>query len=84
MSEIDQVEMARIIDEAVSCWHEVADDHGIKHCHCFREMFAQRMIDLGLFIGYDKLYPPPPKGVIHTVLFEGKEIEATIYPDQNH
>jgi len=39
-------EMHRIIDEAVLAWHEVADKHEIKHCNCFREKFARKMIDL--------------------------------------
>lgn len=49
---LNNAEVARIIDEAVACWHMVADDHDIKHCNCFRDTFAQRLIDLGLFEGY--------------------------------
>lgn len=41
------VDMMTILDEAVDCWHKVADDHNIKHCNCFKEMFARRLIELG-------------------------------------
>ncbi len=51
----EQLKIARIIDEAVGCWHKVADDHDIKHCNCFLEEFARSLIDKGVFIGYDKL-----------------------------
>ena len=54
-SDLKQKEIANIIDLAVQCWHEVADEHEIKHCNCFREAFARRLIDLGVFVGYDKL-----------------------------
>jgi hypothetical protein len=47
--------IASIIDTAVDCWHEVADDHDIEHCNCFRDVFAQRLIDQDVFIGYTKL-----------------------------
>jgi hypothetical protein len=54
-SQKTQHELAQIIDIAVDCWHEVADEHDIAHCNCFRESFARRLIELGIFIGYDKL-----------------------------
>jgi len=52
---LKQKQIASIIDEAVSCWHEIADTHEIKHCNCFRDLLAKRLIEQGLFIGYDKL-----------------------------
>jgi hypothetical protein len=53
--EIKQKEIAEIIDEAVDAWHHIADTHGLKHCNCFREEFARRLIDKGTFVGYHKL-----------------------------
>ena len=50
-----QSEIADLIDIAVACWHEVAEEHEIKHCNCFREAFARKLIDDGIFVGYDKL-----------------------------
>ena len=49
---VEQRQIANIIDIAVRCWHEVADDHDIKHCNCFLEKFAQELIDRKLFVGY--------------------------------
>lgn len=51
----DQEKIARIIDEAVGCWHDVADEHDILHCNCFRQALADRLIELGIFEGYTKL-----------------------------
>ena len=53
--ELSQQKIAEIIDMAVDCWHEVADEHDIDPCNCFRELFAKRLIDEGLFVGYNKL-----------------------------
>jgi hypothetical protein len=50
-----QILIRCIIDEAVASWHKVADDHDIVHCNCFREAFAQRLIDLNIFVGYKTL-----------------------------
>lgn len=50
-----QREIAHLIDIAVECWHDIANTHDIKHCNCFLDNFTRRLIDLGIFIGYDKL-----------------------------
>jgi len=50
-------EVKQIINEAVACWHDVADDHDIKHCNCFRDAFVRRLIDLKLFDGYQATEP---------------------------
>lgn len=44
---IERAELKKLIDEAVACSHEVADDHGIQHCNCFREKFVSRLIEMG-------------------------------------
>ena len=48
----DREQMKKLIDEAVDCWHAIADEHDFKHCNCFRDKFVRRLIDLGLFDGY--------------------------------
>jgi hypothetical protein len=50
-----QQQIAALIDEAVDTWHHIADTHDIKHCNCFRDEFAKRLIDKGIFVGYRKL-----------------------------
>lgn len=48
----EQVKLANLIDLAVVIWHEVAEEHNIRHCNCFREAFASRLIKDGTFVGY--------------------------------
>ena len=45
-------ELQTLIDEAVDCWHKVADDHDKKHCNCFREAFVRRLIEIGYKSAY--------------------------------
>ena len=37
-------EVCEILDLAVDKWHEVADEHNIKHCNCFRVEFGEALI----------------------------------------
>jgi len=57
-----QREIAWFIDHAVEKWHEVAEEHDIKSCNCFREALAGSLVDEGIFAGYDTLDKILPNG----------------------